>query len=78
MITFLTVVALIGLVLFVAGALLWFAASREATTPTTTAPGYTGAVQRVRTAVTIGLSGLVLWAVVTIILGIIALVDAWT
>jgi hypothetical protein len=73
MITFLSVVALIGLALFVAGALLWFSAARDTDTV-----ARTGAVQRTRTAVTIGLSGLVLWAVITIILGIIALVDAWT
>jgi hypothetical protein len=74
MITFLSVIALLGLVLFVIGAVMWFT-SRD-TNPTTGVAH--PAVQRARTAVTLAVSGLVVWAVITIILGIIALVDAWT
>ena len=74
MITFLSVIALLGLVAFVIGGIMWFAARND--NRTTTGPGsYT---ERVRTAITLMVGGGVVWAIVTIILGIIALVDAWT
>lgn len=76
MYTFLTVLALIGLIVFVIGVALWFAARDTATTTGGTVRSTNGA--RARTAIQLGVGGLTLWAVVTIILGIIALVDAWT
>ena len=53
----LTIIALLGLILFVVGGAIWlFSTPRRAT------------------AVTLGLAGLLVWAVATIILTIIALV----
>jgi hypothetical protein len=53
----LTIIALLGLILFVVGGLLWlFSVPRRAT------------------ATTLGLAGLLVWAVATIILTIMALV----
>lgn len=75
MLTFLTVVALIGLVVFVVGAIMWFASVND-TTPST--PGIVRPADRVRNAIRIERAGLVLWAIATIILGIIGLVDLWT
>jgi len=77
MYTFLTVVALVGLVVFVIGAIMWFAAAND-TTPSTTTTGVVRPVDRVRNAIRIERAGLVLWAIATIILGIIGLVDLWT
>jgi hypothetical protein len=74
MITFLSVIGIIGLVVFVIGAVMWFTSRTVNTTTGVTHP----AVDRARTAVQIAVGGLVVWAIVTIILGIIALVDAWT
>jgi hypothetical protein len=73
MITFLSVIALIGLVLFVIGAVMWFTSRDVTTTGTVARPA-----ERARTAITLAVSGLVIWAIITIILGVIALVDAWT
>ena len=53
----LTIIALLGLILFVVGGLIWFFS-----------------VPRRATAVTLGLAGLLVWAVATIILTIMALV----
>jgi len=53
----LTIIALLGLILFVVGGLLWLFS-----------------VPRRPTAVTLGLAGLLVWAVATIILTIMALV----
>jgi hypothetical protein len=74
MITFLSIIALIGLLVFVIGGIMWFT-SRGTDTATGVA---TTAAARVRQAVLLMVSGALVWAVITIILGIIALVDAWT
>jgi hypothetical protein len=79
MITFLTLLALLGLVVFVVGAVMWFAARNDTTTTAGTLnQGLARPAERVRTAVTLMVGGLTGWAIITIIGGIIALVDAWT
>lgn len=74
MITFLSIIALIGLVVFVVGAIMWFAARNDTVGTATVAR----AGERVRNAVLLAVAGLTVWAIFTIIIGVIALVDAWT